>query len=256
MNKLLTALAVSLLAFGTSAPAAEATTATNAATATATKPAAKPATAEPETPVLMIGDSMMRLLGVAMERQFTKAGVAPAHAFSSLGSGLVRPAVFDWNAKVAELLAEHHPKTVFVSLGTNDRQTMEGLDAPAIRYGAPEWESEYARRIAALMDQLHEGGATRVVWLLLPDMKDAATQEHAKLVNRIVTAAAQDETRRDFVTLFDLGPVLSRNPGTISQYVMSATGAALTVRDPDGVHLTNDGAKLCARSILKTSWNK
>jgi len=211
---------------------------------------------EPDAPVLMIGDSMMRLLGVAMERQFKKSGISPAYAFSSLGSGLVRPAVFDWNAKVDELLGTQHPKTVFVSLGTNDRQALEGLDSGAIRYGAPEWEPEYARRIAGLMDQLHEGGVTRVVWLLLPDMKDEATQEHAKLVNRIVTAAAQEESRRDFVTLFDLGPVLSRHPGQFSQYVMSKDGAALTVRDPDGVHLTNDGAKLCARAVLKTFWNK
>lgn len=210
----------------------------------------------PDTPVLMIGDSMMRLLGVAMEKQFTKAGVTPANAFSSLGSGLVRPAVFDWNAKVAELLEEHHPKTVFVSLGTNDRQALEGLESGAIRYGAPEWEPEYALRISGLMDQLRDGGVTRIVWLLLPDMKDPATQEHAQLVNRVVTAAAQDESRRDVVTLFDLGTVLSRNPGKFSQYVMSNTGAALAVRDPDGVHLTADGAKLCARAILKTFWDK
>ena len=44
MNKLLTALAVSLLAFGTSAPAAETATATNAApAAAAAKPAPAPA---------------------------------------------------------------------------------------------------------------------------------------------------------------------------------------------------------------------
>ena len=38
--------------------------------------------------------------------------------------------------------------------------------------------------------------------------------------------------------------------------MMDSTGKSLTVRDPDGVHLTNDGAKLCARAILKTFWNK
>ena len=57
----------------------------------------------PDTPVLMVGDSMMRLLGVAMEKQCKKAGIQPAVSFSSLGSGLVRPNVFDWNAKIDEL---------------------------------------------------------------------------------------------------------------------------------------------------------
>ncbi len=222
-----------------------------------------PARAEPadkapalDTPVLMVGDSMMRLLGVAMEKQFKKADIQPAVAFSSLGSGLVRPAIFDWNAKIDELCAEHHPKTVFVSLGTNDRQTLEGAESGAIRYGAPEWEPEYAKRLTSFLDRILANGVERVVWLLLPDMKEPANQEHARLVNRLVTEAAQDESRRDRVTLFDLGPVLSRRPGQFSPYIMSNSGAALTVRDPDGVHLTNDGAKLVARAILKTFWNK
>ncbi len=228
----------------------------SAAFAGAAAAADAPAPATPDTPLLMIGDSMMRLLGVAMEKQFKKAGVQPAVAFSSLGSGLVRPAAFDWNAKIDELCEANHPKTVFVSLGTNDRQTLEGGENGPIRYGAPEWEPEYAARIASFMDHILSNKVDRIVWLLLPAMKEPANNEHAQLVNRIVTEAAQAESRRDRVTLFDLGPVLSRHPGQFSPYIMSATGEALTVRDPDGVHLTNDGAKLVARSILKTFWNK
>ena len=219
-------------------------------------PAADEGIPAPDAPVLMVGDSMMRLLGVALEKQCRKAGVEPAVAFSSLGSGLGRPNAFDWNAKIDELFGAHAPKTVVVALGTNDRQALEGGEGGAIRYGAPEWEGEYARRVGAFMDRLLEKGATRVVWLLLPDMKDEANQEHAQLVNRIVTEQAQAEARRDRVALFDLGPVLSRRPGQFSHFVMSNTGAALAVRDPDGVHLTADGAKLCARAILKAFWNK
>ena len=209
-----------------------------------------------ETPVLMVGDSMMRILGETMKKQFQKAGIQPAEAFSSLGSGLVRPAVFDWNAKIDELCDEHHPKTVFVSLGTNDRQTLEGSENGPIRYSVPEWEPEYTRRVESFMDNILSNGVDRIVWLLLPDMKEPANQEHAMLVNRVVTQLAQAESRKDHITLFDLGPVLSRRPGKFSPYVMSNSGAALTVRDPDGVHLTNDGAKLITRAILKTFWNK
>ena len=210
----------------------------------------------PDTPVLMVGDSMMRLLGIAMEKQCKKAGIQPAVAFSSLGSGLVRPNVFDWNAKIDELLREHSPKTVVVAIGTNDRQALEGGETGAIRYGAPEWAPEYSRRVAAFMDRLLDGGVTRIVWLLLPDMKEASHQEHATLVNGIAAELAKAESRRDRVTLFDLGPVLTKKPGHFSQFVMSNTGAVIAVRDPDGVHLTADGAKLCARAILKTFWNK
>ena len=210
----------------------------------------------PDTPVLMMGDSMMRLLGIAMEKAFKKAGVQPAVAFSSLGSGLVRPAAFDWTAKTAELLETHKPKTVFVSLGTNDRQPIEGEEGGIIHYGKPEWAIAYAKRIGALMDQLIAGGVTRVVWFRLPAMREAVTQAHADLVNEIVEREAAAESRVGKVTVFDLGPVLSRRPGVFTQYLMSAQGEALSVRDPDGVHLTNEGGKIVASAVLKAFWKK
>ena len=210
----------------------------------------------PDTPVLMMGDSMMALLGKAMEKAFRKAGVQPAVAFSSLGSGLVRPAAFDWTAKTAELLETHKPKTVFVALGTNDRQPIEGEEGGTILYGKPEWEAAYARRIAAIMDQLIAGGVTRVVWFRMPAMKEPVNQAHIDLVNAIVEREAAEESRKDKVSVFDLGPVLSRRPGEYTQYLMSATGEPLTVRDPDGVHLTNDGGKIIAGAVLKALWKK
>ena len=37
---------------------------------------------------------------------------------------------------------------------------------------------------------------------------------------------------------------------------MSPNMESLTVRDPDGVHLSVDGAKLVAQAVLKKYWNK
>ena len=36
----------------------------------------------------------------------------------------------------------------------------------------------------------------------------------------------------------------------------SPTGQSLTVRDPDGVHLSVDGGKLVAQKVLKEFWDK
>lgn len=211
---------------------------------------------KPDTPVLMIGDSMMRILGRQMEKAFKKADVQPAVAFSSLGSGLGRPEAFDWTAKIKELLETEKPKTVFVCLGTNDRQALE-LENAVIRYETADvWREAYGKLIGGLMDQLLEGGVTRVIWMLLPDMKDSVAQEHAQLVNEIVGEQAQVESRKDRVTLLDLAPVLSRHPGKYSQYMMSPTGTSLSVRDPDGVHLSVDGGKLIAETVLKKYWRK
>ena len=212
---------------------------------------------KPDTPVLMIGDSMMRILGREMEKAFKKADVQPAIAFSSLGSGLVRPSAFDWTDKIRELLTEHKPKTVFVCLGTNDRQAIELDGNNVVKYESVDlWRTTYAQIVGGIMDQLAAGGVTRVIWMLLPDMKDSIAQEHAQLVNDIIKEQAQVESRKDVVTLLDLAPMLSRHPGKYSQYVMSPTGASLSVRDPDGVHLSVDGGKLISQAVLKKYWKK
>ncbi len=212
---------------------------------------------KPETPVLMIGDSMMRLLGHEMEKAFKKADIQPAVSFSSLGSGLVRPSAFDWTAKINELIATNEPHTVFVCLGANDRQAIELPGGGIVRYeDAEEWRATYSKIIGAVMDQLIESKVNRIFWMLLPDMRDAVNQEHAQLVNAVVTEQAADEKRKDIVYLYDLASALSRRPGKFTQYMMSPTGQSLTVRDPDGVHLSVDGGKMVAQKVLKEFWDK
>ena len=206
------------------------------------------------TPVLMMGDSMMRLLGIAMEKELKAAGVQPAISFSSLASGLARLDAFDWFAKTTELMNEHKPATVVVSLGANDRQTLKDTTGRVVAFGSPEWEREYSLRLGRVMDELIKGGAKRVIWLLLPDMREPVQQEYAKFVNALFAKEAAVEARKDKVVLFDMSPLLSRRPGTFSLYVMAPDGAALTVRDTDGVHLTNPGAKRVAQSLVKTYW--
>jgi len=182
--------------------------------------------------------------------------VTPAATFSSLASGLARMDAFDWFAKVDELMKQHKPATVVVSLGANDRQSLKDTTGRVVPFGQPEWDREYGLRIGRIMDELIKGGATRVVWLLLPDMKEPAQQEYAQSINALFKREAAVESRKDKVVLFDMAPLLTRRPGTFSQYVMAPNGAALTVRDSDGIHLTNVGSKRVAQSLVQTYWKK
>ena len=209
------------------------------------------------TPVLMVGDSMMRILGANMEKEFRLAGIQPAVSFSSLGSGLVRPSVFNWNERLAQLLDENHPKTVFVAMGTNDKQALETEDGSIISYGAAGWEPAYRQCLARFMDQILAADVDLVVWCLLPPMKDAAVQEHAQLVNRLASELAAEDARKDKIFLYDMATAFSpRNPGKYSQYMISPMGEAIAVRDPDGVHLAVGGAKAVAKACLKNFYQK
>ena len=104
------------------------------------------------------------------------------------------------------------------------------------------------------MDEIDKGGAARVIWLLLPDMKEPVHQEYAQLVNAIAKKEATVDARKDKFVLFDMAPLLSRKPGTFSMYMMAPNGSALTVRDVDGVHVTSVGAQRVAQAIVKTFW--
>ena len=207
-----------------------------------------------DTPVIFIGDSMMKMLGKGMEKAFKAKEVTPAESLSSLGSGLARPSVFNWPEKAKELCGRVKPKTAFISLGTNDRQTLESRTGSMAVVGTDEWRIEYKSRIEELLDALYASGVTHAVWMLTPPMKSDANEQHAQLVAAIVAEVAGEEKYRDRFHRYDMGKVLTIRPGRYTQTIISKTGTALTVRDTDGIHLSFPGAKIVAEDVLKTYW--
>lgn len=213
-----------------------------------TPPATQEAVREP---VLMVGDSMMKLLSIAFEKEFRKRDI-PAASFASLGSGLVRLDAFDWYGKVDELMMTHHPGTVVVTLGANDNQTLLSDSGATIARGSPVWSEAYAVRLARMMDLFSARGARRVIWILLPDMQQAAHDRYAQLFNALLADVARE---RPFVTLFDPRPTLRRR--TKEAYTATLVGSAgqiIQVRAADGIHLSREGAALLADAVIKAYW--
>lgn len=206
---------------------------------------------EQRSPVLMIGDSMMRLLGNALEKELGKIPEVKASSFTSLGSGLARLDAFDWMAKSIALMDEKKPSTVIVSVGANDHQVLVDLSGKKILVDTPAWSLEYGRRVKQIMELLTQGGAKRIIWLTLPDMKEPTQQSYAQTVNKII---AEQAATHPVVSLFDTAPILARKPGKFVSYVMGADGSVITVRDSDGVHLSTDGAKRLAQAIVLAYW--
>jgi hypothetical protein len=202
-------------------------------------------------PALMIGDSMMRLLSVAFEKEFRARDIKAA-SFASLGSGLVRLDAFDWYAKIAALMDAHTPGTVIVVLGTNDDQALLSENGIQIAKGSDEWDQAYSERLARVMDILVEKGAQRVIWILQPDMKQAAQQRYAQRLNGLIARVAE---ARPAVTLFDSRAVLSRRPDApYAATLVGRDGQMIQVRDPDGVHLSQGGAERLAAAVIEKFW--
>lgn len=215
-------------------------------------------------PVLVIGDSMMRLLGQELEKEFKNAYVQPVKAYSSLGSGLARIDAMDWFAKAQSLMDEVHPKVAIVCIGANDKQTMKDANGDNLVYGTKEWTAEYSARLSRLMtiletggkgaDGKDKGGAKTVIWLLLPDMREAPMQEFAMDLNAIILKVAGSAEHKKAVVVTDMRQMLERRPGHFTPYMTDHTGATLKVRDADGVHLTQPGARVVAQALVKTYW--
>ena len=105
-----------------------------------------------------------------------------------------------------------------------------------------------------LLDALYASGVTHAVWMLTPPMKSDVNEEHAQRVAAIVAEVAADEKYRERLHRYDMGKVLTIRPGRYTQTIISKTGAAVAVRDTDGIHLSFNGAKLVAEDVLKTYW--
>ena len=100
------------------------------------------------SPVLLLGDSMMKLPSLAIERELAKTQPSvKAISFATIGTGLARLDAFDWLGKIDELCAQEHPKMAVVALGANDRQPMQLPSGGIVALGSPEWKTEYTHRI-------------------------------------------------------------------------------------------------------------
>lgn len=120
--------------------------------------------------------------------------------------------------------------------------------AGVINLTDPEWEKEYARRVGLMMDKLLAPPGARVLWLELPDMREAAMQADIELINRIVRGEAG---QRDRVIFFPVRQILGRQPGKFTMHVAGPTGMPLQVRDADGVHLSRAGADRLAAELIR-----
>lgn len=198
---------------------------------------ARPAT-RPER-ILMIGDSMMQVPAHALNRRLEGIPNVRNHRYTSLGSGLARLDVFDWIEKARELINEFDPDATLVWFGANDVQPMQ-TEAGIVRPGTPEWRVEYARRVGEIMDLLSARDGASVHWLELPDMRDRRIQDDVALINDLIKETARTRERAFFVPT---RPLLSRDPGTFSPFIIGPRGLPVQIRDPDGVHLNRAGAE-------------
>lgn len=167
-----------------------------------------------------------------------------------ISTGLERPDVYNWFARVQQVMRTYHPQAVVFSFGANDNHSyMTGLP-PGVSiggFGTDSWMREYRRRVAGIIDEVLAGGG-RVFWLGAPNTPSAAQSAGYRLINSIVEGViASHPGQAWYINAYR---IMSPPSGGYSAYLETATGQLVLMRAADGVHYTDAGGSRLAYRVL------
>ena len=209
----------------------------------AAEPAYRQPTAERPLELLVTGDSEAEFVGQRLIDQ-APAGLLEIETVARNGTGLTNPAFFNWELNAEQEIDARDPDAVVMAIGGNDGFNVE---VAGRLYGPhdPEWETEYARRVAVVMRALSENGRRPVYWVPPPTARDDELNAIYGAQNRAVEQAAQAVPGARYVDVYN-----TINGGKYSDE-LTIDGRRVLARQSDGVHFTREGAVLPTRLILR-----
>jgi hypothetical protein len=192
--------------------------------------------------LLATGDSMIQVVdGMLRDRLAPRRRViSEAH----VSTGISKAGVFgiDWVKHAAAQARSIHPDATVVWIGPN-----EGFPIDGVSCCGTAWVKGYARRARAMMRSYRRGGRARVYWLTLPIPRSGALARVMRAVNRAIVRAARGAGRG--VHVIDMRRVFT--PHNRFQQTACYRGHCFSARQPDGVHLSNAGARVAADIIAR-----
>jgi hypothetical protein len=196
------------------------------------------------------GDSLVIEPGYALERLTAQLPVRLRPVEGRVATGLERPDVYDWFARIREMAPTLRGGTAVLLFGANDDNAYMSALPDGVRitaFWSPEWRQEYGRRAGGVMDLL-VSERVRVVWIGLPTTRERAQTDRYAQLNAVVRREAR--RRSAWVTYVDTFWLLSDH-GRYTEYLRMPGGKLVQLRQPDGVHFRPAGADIVARAVLQ-----
>ncbi len=202
----------------------------------------QPTPAEP-LEVLVTGDSEAEFLGQRLTDQ-SPPGLLEVETVAQNATGLTNPAFFNWELNAQQEVAARDPDAVVMAIGGNDGFNVE---AGGQLYGPsdPEWQTEFARRVAVVAEEFGADGERPVYWVPPPTARDEEKNEIYAAQNRAVEQAARAVPGLRYVDVYS-----TLNGGKYSDS-LKIDGRKVLARQPDGVHFTREGSVAPARLLLE-----
>jgi hypothetical protein len=198
------------------------------------------------TDLLVTGDSMSVPLNQELYLALAPHGV---HVFSDpqYGGGISTDFVFDWPAEAAKEATKLKPDATVVFIGANEGFPLTGRRGRKVHCCGPRWEALYANRVRRMMRSYRRGGLGRIYWITVPALRDARRTRIGKVVNAAIAVAAK--AYPDQVRLIDGGAIFTPDGYRDS---MPVDGVDTVVREPDGMHLNEAGARVLSGAVVAT----
>jgi lysophospholipase L1-like esterase len=191
---------------------------------------------------LTTGDSMMLALNHALENRLRTTARVVDDIYIS--SGISRPFIVDWATLPAKQVKARHPDVTVMTLGMQDGAEFTTANG-TVACCNEEWIGEYADRARAVMETYTRNGRARVIWLNVPYPED---RRRASAVTAVNDALDQAWVGVAGATVIDLAAILT--PNDVFQREIERDGRMVTVREPDGIHLSKAGARIAARAVV------
>lgn len=169
--------------------------------------------------------------------------------FAENGTGLTRPAKFDWVAEGKATVARFKPAVSIVSLGLNDRQSIVDTSRARFDLGTPGWRTRYAELSQALIRNLRSGDGS-VLWIGMPVLRDKPAQDDAAEKNAIFADAIRQmgDPKVRYVEPWHQNP---SGPDAFQLYGPDLRGAQVQIRATDGIHFTAAGYDVVSVHLLR-----
>jgi uncharacterized protein len=200
-------------------------------------------TRQHEVNLFVTGDSEAQFVGEVLT-DMLPSDLFDVSVVARNATGLTNPEFFNWEINARQEIAARHPDAVVMVIGGNDGFNV-AVNGQLYGPDTPQWQLEYARRTAVVMQDLGSNGTRPVYWVPPPTARDTEFNKIFASQNKAVEQAARAVPGARYVDIYS-----TLNHGRYSD-VLKTDGDKVLARQADGIHFSRAGAVAPARLIFR-----